>query len=301
MEWLNYHHLLYFYTVAREGGLAPAARALRLSHPTLSSQIRTLENALGEKLFARVGRRLVPTEIGQVVYRYAEEIFGLGREMMDVVRGRSAVRAPRLLVGVADALPKLVVNRLLKPAMRLPQPVVLVVREDRPDALLVALSRHTLDVVLVDAPVGAGSGVRAFNHLLGECDVTVFAAPRLVARYRRGFPRSLHGAPMVLPIDGSALRRSLEQWFEVLEVRPQVVAEVEDTALLNVFGQEGLGLVVAPSVMARDIRRHFGVRSVGTIPAIKERFYAITVERKLHNPAVAAICAEARNALFARA
>jgi LysR family transcriptional activator of nhaA len=237
--------------------------------------------------------------MGQVVFRYADDIFGLGREMLDVVRGRGTRRAPRLFVGVADAIPKLVVNRLLEPARRLPDPIVLVVREDRPEALLAALSQHTLDVVLVDMPVGAGSGIKAYNHLLGECDVTVFGVPRLARRYRRGFPGSLHDAPMVLPVESAALRRSLDQWLDAREIRPRVVAEFEDSALLKVFGQEGVGLFLAPTVMERDVRRRLGVQRVGRIPDIRERFYAITVERRLRHPAVAAICEAARSDLFA--
>ena len=296
MEWMNYHHLHYFYLVAREGGLAPAAKVVHLSHSTLSNQFHTLERSLGEKLFARKGRRLVLTEMGQVAYRYADEIFGLGREMLDVVRGRGAGRTPRLFVGAADALPKLMVNRLLAPARRLPEPVVLVVREDRPDALLAALAQHALDVVLVDAPVGAGSGIRAYNHLLGESDVTVFAVSRLARKHRAKFPHSLEGAPMVLPIETSTLRRSFDLWMDGLALRPRLVAEVEDSALQKVLGQEGLGLFLAPTVMEREVRTRFGVERVGRIPEIKERFYAITVERRLRHPAVAAICAAARRA-----
>lgn len=299
MEWLNYHHLLYFFLVAREGGLSPAARMLRLSHPTVSNQIHALEDALGEKLFTRVGRRLVLTEMGHVVYRYAEEIFGLGREMLDVVRGRGTGKTPRLFVGVADAIPKLVVNKLVKPALHLKEPVVLVVREDRPDALLVALAQHSLDVVLVDSPIGAGSRVKAYNHLLGESDVTVFGVARFARRLRRGFPDSLHDAPMVLPIEHSTLRRSLDLWLDGKEIRPKVVAEVEDSALVKALGQGGLGLFIAPSVVERDVCRQFGVERVGRIPEIKERYYAITVERRLRHPAVAAICAAARESLFA--
>ena len=299
MDRLNYHHLLYFYTVAREGGLAPAARVLRLSHPTLSSQIHALEDALGEKLFARAGRRLALTEMGRVVYGYAEQIFGLGRELQDAVRGGGAGRVPRLLVGVTDAIPKLVVNRLLEPTRRLAEPVALVVREDRTEKLLAELVLHNLDVVIADAPVGAGSSVRAFHHLLGESDVTVFGAPRLAARHRRRFPASLEGAPWILPTDNTALRRSLDQWFNARGVRPRTVAEVEDSALLKVLGQEGLGLFAAPSVITREVRRQFGVERVGRIPEITERYYAITVERRLRHPAVVALCAAARAKTFA--
>lgn len=298
MDWLNYHHLLYFYMVAREGGLAPAARVLHLSHPTLSSQIHTLQKSLGVPLFERSGRRLVLTEMGRVVYRYADEIFGLGREMVDVLRGHGVGRAPRLDIGVVDVVPKLVVRKLLAPALRMPEPVTVVVHEGKADKLLADLAIHSLDVVLADAPLGAGSRVKAFHHLLGECDITLFAVPALATKHRRRFPAGLDGAPFLLPADGTSLRRSLEQWFEARSLRPRRIAEVEDSALLKVLGGDGLGIFPAPSILAADIRRQYGVRVVGRVPEIKERFYALTVERKLRHPAVAAICATAREKLF---
>src|SRR5262245_43889953 len=241
MDWLNYHHLLYFWLVAREGGLAPAGKILRLAHPTLSGQIRALEESLGEKLFERAGRRLVLTDVGRVAYRYADEIFNLGMELQDVVRGRPTGRPLRLDVGIADVVPKLVVAAMVEPALHLASPVRLVCHEDNQDRLLARLSLHELDVILADAPVPAGAPVRAYNHLLGECGVTWFAARRHAGR-RRGFPGSLDGAPVVLPLEGTTLRRSLGQWFDGVGVRPHIVAELEDSALLMRFGAEGLGL-----------------------------------------------------------
>lgn len=298
MDWLNYHHLLYFYTVAREGGLAPAARVLHLSHPTLSSQIRTLQRSMGVTLFERHGRRLVLTEMGRVVYRYADEIFGLGREMVDVLRGEGIGRAPRLDVGVVDVVPKLVVRKLLAPAFRRPEPLTVVVHEGKAERLLADLALHSLDVVFADSPVGAGSRVKAYHHLLGESAVTLFAESALAARHRRRFPLGLDGAPFLFPGEGTTLRRSLDQWMETNNVRPRRVAEVEDSALLKVLGGDGYGIFPAPSILANDLRRQYGVRVVGRLPDIRERYYALTVERKLRHPAVAAICAAARAKLF---
>jgi LysR family transcriptional activator of nhaA len=299
MEWLNYHHLLYFHAVAREGSVTKAARTLRLAQPTLSGQIRKLEHALDEKLFARQGRNLVLTDVGRIVYRYADEIFSLGREMVDALRGRPSRRPARLLVGIADIVPKLVAHRLLEIALRLDEPVQLVLREGKPEELLGALATQAFDLVITDAPLGPQVKVRAFNHLLGECGVCFFAEPRLARRCRGRFPRSLDGAPMILPTENTVLRRSLEQWFEAVGVRPRVVAEVEDSALLKVFGQHGSGIFPAPEVMAAEVRRLHGVRSVGRTDAVRERFYAITVERRITHPAVAAITASARGRLFA--
>jgi LysR family transcriptional activator of nhaA len=298
MEWLNYHHLLYFWLVAREGSLANASRKLRLAQSTVSGQIQTLERSLGEDLFARSGRRLVLTEIGRVVYRYADEIFSLGRELQDAIKGRPVARPLRLVVGIADVVPKLVARRLLAPALKLPGPMHLVCHEDKPDLLLAELAVHNLDVVIADAPVGPSVKVRAFNHLLGECDVVFFATPRLAATYKANFPKSLDGAPVILPTENTTLRRSLDQWFATRGLRPKVVGEFEDNALLKVFGQAGMGLFPASSVIAKEVERQYGVRPLGKLDGLRERFYAISVERKLKHPAVIAISQEARQKLF---
>jgi LysR family transcriptional activator of nhaA len=298
VEWLNYHHLLYFWTVARLGSIARATEELYLSQPTISAQIHALEQSLGEKLFTRVGRNLTLTETGQVVFRYADEIFSLGRELMDVMKGRLPGQPVRFVVGVADVMPKLIAYRLLEPALRLTEPVRVVCYEDKTERLLAELAVHGLDLVLTDTPVGSTVKVRAFNHLLGECEVTVFAPAKDAAGYRRRFPRSLHGAPFLLPTDNTTLRRSLDQWFEAEDIHPFVVGEFADSALLQVFGQGGTGLFAAPSVIEAEIRQQYGVQPVGRIEAVRERFYAISVERKLKHPAVLAISETARRALF---
>ena len=299
MDWVNYHHLRYFWVVAREGGLVPAGKVLRLSHPTLSAQIHTLEDQLGEKLFAKVGRKLALTEMGRVVFRYADEIFSLGSEMLDAVKGRSTGQPLRLDVGIADVVPKLVVRRLLQPALALPEPVRLVCYEESYEKLLADLALHSLDIVISDAPVPAGSSVRAYNHLLGETGVTFFGVKSLVDVYKRGFPSSLDGAPMLLPLENLILRRSLNQWFDRHEVKPRVVAEFEDSALLKVFGADGVGLFVAPTVVEREVMAQYGVQLLGRTDEVRERFYAISVERRLKNPAVLAISDAARHELFA--
>jgi LysR family transcriptional activator of nhaA len=202
------------------------------------------------------------------------------------------------VVGIADALPKLIAYQLLKPALALAEPIRVVCREDKPDRLLAELSVHALDLVLADAPIGPTVKIRAFNHLLGECGITIFAAASVAAVYRRGFPRSLNGAPFLLPTDNTMLRRSLEQWFEAEGIRPHEVGEFEDSALLKVFGQAGAGLFAAPSVIEAEVRRQYGVQILGRIESVRERFYAISVERKLKHPAVVAISEAARQKLF---
>ena len=299
MERLNYHHLLYFWMIAREGAVGRAAKKLRLAQPTLSGQIRVLEGALGEKLFERAGRGLRLTEMGRVVYGYADEIFALGRELAESVRGQPTGRALMLAVGVADAMPKLVAYRLLEPALALAQRVRLVVHEQSTEKLLAALALHELDVVLTDRIAPPGVSVRAFNHLLGSCGATLFGAPKLAAKWRRRFPSGLDGAPFLLPGESSTLRRALEQWFEKHRIRPVIVGEFDDSALIKVFGQGGKGLFAAPSIIESSIRKQYGVRIVGRLDSVKERFYAVSAERRLKHPAVIAITESARRELFA--
>ena len=298
MEWLNYHHLLYFWVVAKEGTIAAACKELHLAQPTISAQLRTLERSLGEKLFTRVGRNLALTETGHVVFRYADEIFSLGRDLLDTVKGRPTGRPLRFNVGVADVLPKLVAYRLLEPALHLPEQVQLVCHQGSPPELLTRLAIYELDLVLSDSPIGPDVKVRAFNHLLGECGVSIFGTTDLATKYRRRFPKSLDGAPFIIPTANTALRRTLEHWFDSEDIRPSVFGEFEDSALLKVFGQAGLGLFAAPTVIEKEVRRQYGVRVVGRLASVRERFYAISVEKKVKHPAVLAIADEARQKFF---
>ena len=298
MDWINYHHLLYFWMVVKEGGVAPAAKALRLAQPTISGQIRALEEALDLKLFDRSGRKLQLTEDGHVVARYAEEIFGLGRELLDTLKGRPTGRPRKLHVGISDLLPKLVSHRLLTPALRLEEPVQIVCHGDKTERLLAALAVKGLDLVLSDAPVGGNLKVRAFNHLLGECGLTFFGVAALARRYRRGFPRSLESAPVLLPTSDSVVRRSLDQWFDKLGLRPTIVAEFDDTGILKAFGEGGEGIFCAPSIVEEDVKSRPGIQVVGRTDEVVERFYAITVERRIKHPAVVAISESAKQNLF---
>ena len=299
MERLNYHHLLYFWMVAREGTVGRAAARLRLAPPTLSAQIHALEGAFNEKLFERAGRGLRLTEMGRLVFRYADEIFALGRELSESVRGQPTGRPLRLTVGVSDGMPKLVAFRLIEPALALPQPVRLVVHEQSTERLLAALALHELDVVLTDRLAPPGVSVQAFNHLLGDCGATLFATPKLAAKYRRRFPRSLDGAPFLLPGESSTLRRALEQWFEKQRIRPRIIGEFDDSTLIKVFGQAGTGVFAAPSIIESSVRKQYGVAVIGRMESVRERFYAISAERRLKHPGIIAITESARRELFA--
>ncbi len=296
---LNFHHLRYFAAVARTGSVVQAAKLLGVSQPTISAQLRLLDEALGERLLQRRGRTLQLTEMGRLVQRYTDEIFNLGRELEDAVHGRPTGGPQRFTVGVSDSLPKLTTLRLLQPALDAKPAYRLVLRLDKTDRLLAELSTHGLDLVLADQPVPPTLKVHAFNHLLSESSVTVFAIAPLAERYRRGFPHSLSGAPFVLQTENTALRRSLDSWFTTARVRPLIVAEAEDMGMLQALGQQGLGLFAAPTVAAEVIQAQHAVKAVGVLHSVKERFYAITVERKLRHPAAVAISSAARSEVFA--
>jgi LysR family transcriptional regulator, transcriptional activator of nhaA len=301
MEWLNYHHLLYFWRVVRLGGITRACEELRLAPSTVSAQLRELEEQLGEKLLARAGRTVIPTEAGSVVYGYAEEIFGLGREMMNSIKKRPTGKPLRLTVGVDDVLPKEIAQRLIEPAFGLSQPLRLLCREASLGRLVEGLAAHELDVVLSDSPAAPAINLRTCDHPLGETGIIWMGTPRLVRMYKRGFPKSLDGAPVLLPTDDTAIRRQLDHWFSHLEVRPVMMGEFKDYALLRVFGQRGTGLFPAHSVLERQFRKQYGLQRLGAASNVRGSFYAITGERRLNHPGVQAICASAAKHLHQQA
>lgn len=298
MEWVNYHHLLYFWLVGHEGSLARASSELHLAQSTVSKQIHQLEDVLGHKLFTKSGRRLILTESGRIVFRFADEIFGLGREMLDTLKDRPVGKAMQVTVGVADVVPKLVAERVLRSALHLQWPVRLVCRENKPNRLLAELALHELDVILTDVPANPHVKIRSFNHLLGESEVSFFARRDIAARYRRKFPGSLQGAPILLPTESTALRRSLDDWFESHDIRPNVVGEFDDSALLMVFGMRGEGIFPAASVIGQEVEHQYRVQRIGIVNDVRERLYAVTVERRIKHPAVVAICDAARTQIF---
>jgi LysR family transcriptional regulator, transcriptional activator of nhaA len=296
MEWLNYHHLYYFWMAAREGSIVKSSARLFVSQPTISAQIKSLEDALGEKLFLRKGRKLELTEAGQIALRYADEIFGLGREMQDTLKGRPSAQRPALRVGISDVVPKMVAHRILRPVFQSYKDLQLICREDHTEGLFADLAAHRLDVLLTDSPLPAGSGLKAFSHLLGESGVVFFAGPRL-ADLRKRFPAGLDGAPMLLPTSNTSLRHALDKWFDDHGLRPHIVGEFEDSALMNVFGQDGYGIFPGPAFIENDIKAHYGAAPIGRAEEVAERYYAISPERKVKNAVVAKLLETARKGL----
>ncbi|MGZ5441882.1 MAG: transcriptional activator NhaR [Thermoanaerobaculia bacterium] len=298
MEWLNYHHLLYFWVVAREGSIAAATRKLHLTQPTISAQLRLLEESLGEKLFEKSGRSLVLTEAGRIALRYADEIFALGRELRDTLHDRPTGRPVRVHVGIADVVPKLVAYRVLRPAFRTSADVQMVCREASSEVLLTLLGQHEVDLVLTDAPASSAP-LRAYNHLLGESGTTFFAAPSLAAGLKKKpFPKALHGAPLLLPGAATQIRRALELWLDATGIVPKRVGEFDDLALMTAFGRGGTGIFPAPTAIEKEIEAEYNVHIVGRLPEVKERFYAVSAERKIKNPIVGAITSAARREVF---
>lgn len=296
--WLNYHHLLYFWTVVQEGGVSKAADKLRLAQPTISAQVKLLEDTLGERLFQRQGRTLALTDTGRLVFRHADEIFQIGRELIETLRGQPPGRPQQLAVGVANAVPKLIVCRLLRPAALLTGSLRLVCREDSAEQLVAQLALHELDVVIADTPAPPRVRVKVFNHLLGESGTGFFAPLAVAAGLRRRFPKSLQDAPMVLPSADTVLRRDLNTWFEASGLRPKIVAEFEDTALMKAFALDVGAVFPAPLAIEKDIGRLYRARVVGTASEVRERYYAISAERRLKHPGVLAITEAARDGLF---
>ncbi len=295
MGWLNYHHLYYFWTVARAGSVSAAARELRVSQPTISGQVKQLEAALGERLLRRAGRKLELTEMGKLAFRYADGIFRMGRELQDALAGRAHLA--RLTVGVSDLVPKLILSRLLAPVLAMEPSVRLICREDKIDRLLAELAVHDVDLVIAEAPSAGQASARAFNHLLGQSAITFFAAPKLWGPLRRGFPRSLDGAPMLVPTGDTLLRRQLDYWLAASEIRPRIVAEF-DSALLKDVGADGAGVFPGPTAVQEEICARYGVRPLGRVDALVEHYYAITVERRITHPVVRLISANAKQNLF---
>ena len=295
---LNFRHLHYFWVVAKEGSVTRAAERLGLAVQTVSTQLSLLEQAIGKSLLAPQGRRLVLTEAGRLALAYADQIFLLGEQMQDALAATEDEPTMRLAVGISDSLPKLISSRLLEAALRLPQRVKLVCYEDKFESLLGDLSMHKLDVVLTDRPAPSGTALRVFSHLLGESDIALFGSKELAKRYRPNFPVSLSGAPMLLPTRNNLIRGRIDHWFESRNLRPDVVGEFDDNALLNTFGRSGLGLFPAPFALAADVEEQFGAVLIGELDQVHEQFYAVSNERKIKHPAVEAILSAIHGRVF---
>jgi len=298
MEWLNYHHLRYFWAVAKEGSLRKAAEKLRVSQPSISAQIQALQESLGEELFRRSGRSLALTETGELVYGFADEIFSLGEELLSSLKGMPGSRELKLNVGLADSVPKRVAHEILKPVFHYSTPIHVTCREGKVDDLLGQLATLRLDIVLADEPASTSLKVKTFNHLLGTCGVAFCAVPALAGKLRKGFPKSLDGAPALLPTQNTNLRRSLEKWFRAIDIHPRIVGEFEDAAMREVVAADGLGFVPMAALTGKKALTRPELQIIGTTRDCTDQFYAITAERRLTHPAVRLMTENAQSQLF---
>ncbi len=298
MRHLNYNHLQYFWTVAREGSVARAAEVLHLTPQTISGQIKVLEQSIGQPLFERTGRRLTMTETGRVVFAYAEEIFAIGAELASTVRSSLPNASSTLVIGIVSSMPKLIAERIVAPAMLDDPPVRVRCHEARLETLLADLALHKLDLVLSDQPLPRGLGIKAYDHLLGESGLTFFGPKARARTLKNRFPESLTDVPMLLPTKNSALRRRLDEWFETHGIVPSIAGEFDDSALLKAFGEAGTGIFAGPTAIEEEITRMYRVGVIGRTRDITERYYAITAERRLKHDAVVAISRTARADLF---
>jgi len=288
-EFLNYHHLRYFWTVAKEGSLRHAAGKLHISQSSICTQIQQLETALGEDLFRPSGRSSVLTDFGQLIYGYADEIFTLGGEVLRAAKQAPTSRSLRLHAGIVDSFPKLMSFDILRPIFEHDPPIQLTCQEGKLADLVAQLGTHRLDVVLADEPASPGLSGKVFNHLVGSSDITFFSMPILARTLKGRFPRNLHGAPALLPTQNCRLRRELEKWFRTVGIEPRVVAEFEDASLAKIVGTEGCGFVVVPTAVASEAIERYGFVSLGRTRAVETQFFAITVERRITHPAILAI------------
>jgi LysR family transcriptional activator of nhaA len=297
LDWLNYHHLRYFWTVAKEGSVRRAAERLHVSSPSISAQLRELETALDARLFRRSGRTKVLTEAGQLALRYADEIFSLGGDLLSALRQQPTARAPRLYVGVVDSFPKLLTFEILKPAFA-DDAIHVFCREGKSDDLLAQLAVHRLDLVLADEPASSGLTFSAFNHRLGGSGVTFCAIPALAARLRRRFPASLERAPALLPAESTPLRRSIDAWFRSRGIAPRVRADFDDLALMATMATQAPGVVPIPSVVLAEARERYGLVKIGEAEGCRHEFYAITAERKITHPVLSQLTEQAQKLVF---
>lgn len=297
MAWLNYHHLQYFWVVAQEGSVARASEKLHVTPATISIQLKDLERTLGVSLFRKSGRGLALTEMGQTVVAYAQDIFSTGQELLDVVQGRPTGGPIRFRVGIKDVMPKLIAHQLLQPTLQLKDEIRLACFEGDVNRLIADLAVHKLDVVLSDTPIDPLLKVRAYSHLLGESEVIFVGTKELAKQTRKGFPESLNCVPLLLPMRNTVLRRSLDNWFEENEIRPMIKGEFDDSAMMKVMGKAGVGIFPVTAAIRTEVEEMYEVETIANVPGILERFYAISVERKIKHPAVLAISQIARKKL----
>jgi len=291
---INYKHLYYFWVVAKQGGITRASERLHLTPQTISGQISQLEGSIGDALFGKAGRNLELTETGRLVLGFADEIFSLGGELEEALRNLPPDRQITFKVGIADVVPKTIAYRLLAPALTLPEPVRIICRENNLANLLAELALHRVDMVIADGPIPPGINVRGFSHVLGDCGISFLAVQSLARTLRKNFPHSLNGAPLLIPSETNLVQAKLLDWLDSLRIYPRIVGEFDDSALMKVFGQAGTGIFITSTPIATEVAKQYGLGIIGSTEAVREQYYAISVERRISHPAVSAVTETAR-------
>jgi LysR family transcriptional activator of nhaA len=291
---VNFHHLYYFWVVAKSGSIRRASEQLMLAPPTVSRQIRELESKLNAKLILRTNQNIALTREGEYVHHVCDELFGLARELVDGLASDLHTKPLRLKVGVAGVIPKLLVYKVLEPALHLRDPVQIICMEGAPSKLIADLSNQALDMVLTDSPIGLYSNVRSYCHLIAESPIVACATAEMAERYRSGFPQSLSGAPILLPSANSALRTSLDQHFFENGIEPEVRGEFEDSTVVKVFGEAGLGIFFVPAMIQKEVQRNYRCEVIGQLDNVDSKFYAVAPHRRIRNPATMAVIESAR-------
>lgn len=298
MRWLNYQHFFYFWRVAKLGSVTIASQELRLAQPTISAQLKSFEETLGEKLFLREGRNLKLTEVGKIAFKYADEVFNTCSEFMQVLDGKGPTKAQPLKIGISDVIPKVIAYRIVESSFDDPSSGKISIYEDKTERLLAELAISEVDLVIADSPVPPSVKVKAYNHFLGECKVSFVASPEIAKKYKKNFPRSLNSAPLLLPTHEAAIRRDIDKWIDNLGISPRLIGEFQDSALMKIAGREGKGIIPVPSVVLKEVKREFHLELVGETEIVKERFFLISVEKRLKNPLVKSIVENAQKLLF---
>jgi len=287
---LNFKHLRYFWMVGKTGSIARASEQLYLSPQSISVQLGDLENSLGVQLFRKVGRGLELTDMGRRIFSYADEIFSLGNELLEVAQLQQVRKSIPFRIGITDSVPKSLVYRVIEPVLHVDDTIRLICREGKLADLLSEMSVNQLDLVIADRPMPSNLNVRAYNHLLGESKLAIFATKRLIdTQSEKSFPKVLHNAPFLMPGEDSAFQKKLLSWMESQKIYPNIVGEFDDSALLKSFGQAGAGFFAGSDTIADYICHQYEVERLGQVETVTEQLYAITTERRLTHPAVVSI------------
>ena len=298
MRWLNYQHLFYFWNVANFESISQAAKHLRLAQPTISAQLKQFESVLGEKLFERSARNFKLSEVGQITYRYAEQIFSLGNELLDVIDGKSLDYLKDFRIGISDVVPKSLSYRLIEPALRPDSGASVSCFEDKTERLLADLAIGEIDLVIADRPIPPNVKVKAFNHFIGESGISFMAIKKISQQCRKNFPKSISDSALILPTSESAIRSEIEHWLDQRSISIKCVASFQDRGLMKIAAREGQGIIPVPTVIEKEVKKEFHLEVLGRTSEIQEKIYLISLERRLKNPLMAKICEEAQRNIF---